>query len=46
VLFGQVPDPFGAIGYNALLLCAAPAAFPSFQIEPLAKLFGGLNGAV
>src|ERR1700693_2634889 len=45
MMLGQIPDPFGTIGCDDLLLCAAPATSPSFQIEPLAKLFGGLNGA-
>ena len=42
---GKIPDPFGPIAHDDLLFRAAPAALPGFQIEALAKLFGGLDGA-
>src|SRR5258708_25445064 len=45
VLLGQIPDPLGPIAHDDLLLCAAPAALPSFHIKPFAKLIGGFDGA-
>ena len=42
---GQIPDPFGPVAHDDLLFGATPAALPSFQIEPLAKLLGGFDGA-
>jgi hypothetical protein len=35
VLLGQIPDPFGSVAYNDLLLGAAPPAFPGFHVESL-----------
>src|SRR5258706_515158 len=40
VFLGEVPDPFRAIADHYLLCGAAPAALPSFDIKPLAKLLG------
>ena len=45
VLLGEIPDPFGPIAHDDLLFRAAPAALPGFQVDALAKLFGGLDGA-
>ena len=45
VLFGKIPDPFGPVTHDDLLFRAAPASLPSFQVESLAKLFGGLDCA-
>ena len=41
---GKVPDPFGAIADDDLLVCAAPAAFPGLDVQPLAELLGVLDG--
>ena len=45
VLPCKIPDPFGAIANDDLLLGAAPAAFPGLNIESLAELFRILNRA-
>src|SRR5712691_6504675 len=45
VLPGQIPDPFRAIAHYDFLFRAAPATLPGFQIDALAKLFGGFDGA-
>src|SRR5512146_3059264 len=45
VQLGQIPDPLGSVAHDDFLLCAAPATIPSFQIDPLAELFGGFDGA-
>ena len=45
MLVGQIPDPLGSIAHDDFLFGAAPAALPGFHVEPLAKLFGGLDGA-
>src|SRR4051794_38717768 len=44
MMFRQIPDPFGPVTQDDLLFCAAPAALPGLHVEPLAKLFGGLDG--
>src|ERR1043166_9448657 len=41
---GQVPDPLGAVAQDDFLCGATPAAFPSFQVEPFAKLLSGFDG--
>jgi hypothetical protein len=41
----KIPDPFSSIADDDLLGSATPTAFPRFQIDPLAELFGGLDGA-
>jgi hypothetical protein len=41
---GKVPDPFVA-AQDHLLPGAAPAAFPSLDVEPLAELLGVFDGA-
>ncbi len=46
VLLGKIPDPFGTIAQDHLLSRAAPTALPGFHVDPLAKLFGHLDGAV
>ncbi len=46
VLIGQVPDPFGAVADDDLLLPRGSSrGFPGFQIDAFAKVFGGLNGS-
>ncbi|MEJ7606154.1 MAG: hypothetical protein WKF37_07765 [Bryobacteraceae bacterium] len=45
MLPGQIPDPFGSISHDDLLLRAAPAAIPGFEVKAFAKLFGGFDGA-
>ena len=45
IWLGQVPNPFGTITDDDLLLRAAPTALPGFQLDALAKLFGGLADA-
>src|ERR1700694_844368 len=45
VLLGKIPDPFGPIAHDNLLLRATPTALPGFQIDSLAKLIGGFNSA-
>ena len=45
MLVGQIPDPFGSVAHDDFLFRAAPAAVPGFQIDALAKLLGGLDGA-
>ena len=45
MFLGQIPDPFGAVADDDLLLGAAPAAFPGLDVEPLAELLGVLDGA-
>ena len=43
MLLCQIPDPFGPVADDDLLLRAIPATLPGFQIEALAKLFGDLD---
>src|SRR5579862_934583 len=43
--FGKIPDPFGSIADDDLLFSAAPAPVTSFQVDALAKFFGGLDSA-
>src|SRR5579864_3554045 len=45
MLLSLIPDPFRSITHDDFLLGAAPTTLPSFQIEALAKLFGGFNRA-
>src|SRR5277367_203438 len=42
---GLIPAPFGAVGYDNFLFRSVPPAIPGFQIKPLPKLFGCLDGA-
>jgi tetratricopeptide (TPR) repeat protein len=44
MLLGEVPDPLGPVAHHHLCFGATPAAPPSFQIEPGAKVFGCLDG--
>jgi hypothetical protein len=44
-VFGdKIPDPFGAIADDHLLLHTAPTAFPRFSIDAFAKLHRGFDG--
>jgi hypothetical protein len=43
VQVGLIPAPFSAIGYHDFLFGTAPAALPSFKLDSLAQLFGGLE---
>jgi hypothetical protein len=43
-LMGQVADQEGAVADDDLLLRPAPAAPPSFAIEPQAKRLGSFDG--
>lgn len=45
MLGGEIPDPLGAIADDYLLFGAAPAAFPGFDVQPLAELLGGFDSA-
>src|SRR5215831_14397252 len=45
MLASQIPDPLGTVSDHDFLGCPAPAALPGFNIQPLAKLFGRLDGA-
>jgi hypothetical protein len=45
MLTGNTPNPFRAIPQEDLLFRAAPAAFPGFPIDALAKLLVGLDSA-
>src|SRR5229473_2268869 len=45
MLIGKIPDPFGPIAHDNLLIRAAPAALPGFHVDSFAKLFGDLDGA-
>jgi hypothetical protein len=42
-LIGQIPNPFGSFAHHDLLFRPAPAALPSFQVDSLAKFFGGFK---
>ena len=44
VLLGEVPDPFGTVADDDLLLGAAPATVPGLEVKPLAELLGVLDG--
>src|SRR6266540_4331890 len=44
VVWDQIPDPFGAIPDDDLLLGAARPALPGFHVEPPAELLGRFNG--
>src|SRR3954447_11676219 len=41
----EIPNPFGPITHDNFLDGATPASIPGFQIDALAELFGGLDGA-
>ena len=44
-VFGdKIPDPFGAIADDHLLLRTAPTALPRFSIDAFAKLHRGFDG--
>jgi hypothetical protein len=45
VFLGKVPNPFGSVANDDLLLGTAPAAFPGFDVESLAELLSVLDGA-
>jgi hypothetical protein len=45
MLFGDVPDPFGAIADNNFLFGAAPAAFSCLEVESFAELLRILDSA-
>src|SRR5450755_2912086 len=45
VLVCMVPDPFGSVSDDHLLLGAVPATIPGFQINSAAKLAGGFDAA-
>src|SRR5260370_29628827 len=45
VELGNVPDPFRPIPHDHPLQGATPAAFPGFQIDPLAEFLSGFDGA-
>src|SRR5579864_237128 len=45
VWLGQIPDPFSPVAHDDLLFRATPAPVPSFQVDALAKLYGGLDGS-
>jgi len=42
---GQIPNPFGSVADDNLLLRAAPSAVPGFPTEASAELFGDLDGS-
>src|SRR5271154_3357278 len=44
VLVGEIPDPHRAVADHYFLVGSAPAAPPSFGVQPEAELFGGLDG--
>src|SRR5580693_4949174 len=44
-VFGdKIPDPFGAIADDHLFFRTAPATFPRFSIDALAKFFRSFDG--
>jgi len=44
-LFGQIPDPLGAIAHDDPVCRAAPVALPGLHVWSFAELLGGFNGA-
>src|SRR5438128_5152516 len=45
MLTGNVPDPLGSIANDDFSEGQARASIPGFQIDPVAKLGGGFDGA-